>query len=656
MINEQLEELNKSIEKTPDNAALYMTRAKLLFDLEEYEDCIKDCDFVINNGTTDQAMAYAQKAHAYYRIDKIDEAYKCAKISIELDDKCYLGYFILGNYYYDTEKDYHKALIYYSKVIEINPEYVGAYNNRAVLLKIFNKYDDALSDYNKAIELNPDYALAYNNRASLYLKYFKLYDKALDDYKKAHKLSNNNSYMHMRAERGIKEAERLIADTVIDENIRLNAIMKKIDDLKMNQQVKEAKKSFKDFLVEGPIKTNETERFVVLRRWNSYTPIIASDRRISKGGGYFFKLDVGGVVIDPGFNFIDNFKAQGFKFYEIDHIFITHAHNDHTTDLESILTLLHQYNENILGEFDNPEEGTIMYEVLNESVEEITEADRDYYTEKAKERLLESKRRKRIKLYMSASTYSKYAPMLELHKKAEYDVVLIKEDDSVPLESSEGEGEGKKLVVTAISAKHNDVLSDKYSLGFIIEYNDFIVVYTGDTGYSSEIGDKYKKIKKKYYKKQIILLAHLGGFKEYEENYDYGKPAIDKDNQKKFYKNHLGRLGLAKLVEILKPSVCIVSEFGEEFRKIRTKFTAVYQEIYPETIFIPADIGLCIRVDNKIELINRVDIDNHSVDTDYYDIKDVSVLECKTDASLHYYKADEVEDTELLEYLINKYK
>jgi len=64
----------------------------------------------------------------------------------------------------------------------------------------------------------------------------------------------------------------------------------------------------------------------VLRKWNSYTPIIPSEKGDNKGGGYFLYHKGKGIVIDPGFNFIENFYQEGFKVADIDAILITHAH------------------------------------------------------------------------------------------------------------------------------------------------------------------------------------------------------------------------------------------------------------------------------------------------------------------------------------------
>ena len=102
-----------------------------------------------------------------------------------------------------------------------------------------------------------------------------------------------------------------------------------------------------------------TPFFVVLRKWNSYTPSlpisgtkVEAVSQYSIGGGYFLygpsngaEIHRGyGLVIDPGYNFIHNFGLAGFCLDDIDGILITHAHNDHTNDFESLLVLLYERN------------------------------------------------------------------------------------------------------------------------------------------------------------------------------------------------------------------------------------------------------------------------------------------------------------------------
>ena len=53
-----------------------------------------------------------------------------------------------------------------------------------------------------------------------------------------------------------------------------------------------------------PLLESLNRGFFILRRWGSYTPGVIQR---SAGGGYFLNWDGKGVVIDPGFNFLDNF-------------------------------------------------------------------------------------------------------------------------------------------------------------------------------------------------------------------------------------------------------------------------------------------------------------------------------------------------------------
>ena len=106
--------------------------------------------------------------------------------------------------------------------------------------------------------------------------------------------------------------------------------------------------------------------FMVLRRWNSYTPSlpsidnstdISAISHFSIGGGYYLYIQgpedglcAGyGLVIDPGYNFIHNLGASGLCLDDIDGILLSHAHNDHTNDFESLLSLLYQRNKKFIN-------------------------------------------------------------------------------------------------------------------------------------------------------------------------------------------------------------------------------------------------------------------------------------------------------------------
>jgi len=90
---------------------------------------------------------------------------------------------------------------------------------------------------------------------------------------------------------------------------------------------------------------------LVLRRWNSYTPSLAKAPVRSRGGGYFLLVPVDGeprrlgIVVDPGFNFLENFLDAGFCVDDIDVIVVTHAHPDHSAGLISCLNTVFELHQ-----------------------------------------------------------------------------------------------------------------------------------------------------------------------------------------------------------------------------------------------------------------------------------------------------------------------
>ena len=374
---------NKAIVLNEDYARAYNSRGSLYYDLKDYDKALADYSKAITLDE-DYARAYNNRGNLYENLNNYDKALADYNKAITLDKDYARAYNNRGNLYKNL-KDYDKALADYNKAIALDEAYALSYNNRGNLYSESKEYDKAFADYNKAIALDELYALAYNSRGNLY-KNLKDYDKALADYNKSKDLFlKKENFLRVRIiEEQIKEINglRSKSNTI---NQKIKRLMDKIDDSSIEDSIDEIKKSFIQFITEKKeYPSINTPKFVILRRWNSYTPIIAENYRISKGGGYFFKTPDCGIVIDPGFNFIDNFKETGHQFHEIDHILITHAHNDHTADLESILTLLHQYNEMILGDFGAPDDNTIMHEVLAEQKEKVTEEDRDRIEDLAK--------------------------------------------------------------------------------------------------------------------------------------------------------------------------------------------------------------------------------------------------------------------------------
>jgi len=207
--------------------------------------------------------------------------------------------------------------------------------------------------------------------------------------------------------------------------------------------------------------------------------------------------------------------------------------------------------------------------------------------------------------------------------------------------------------IDVIAAKHRDIISDTDSVGFIIDMGDTALIYSGDTGWSEKIEESYKQVAEKYKDKYKLLVAHLGGLKETEINY----MNKEVDREKVFYPNHLGRLGLVKINEIVKPKICFISEFGEELKGYRIKIAQIYQEAFEnEIIFFPADIGLTFNLKSKmVEAVTKVNLEKYELSKAEIEPEKIGTCFLRKDYSLHYFKKDGDFDKDELTQVLDKH-
>jgi hypothetical protein len=169
-----------------------------------------------------------------------------------------------------------------------------------------------------------------------------------------------------------------------------------------------------------------------------------------------------------------------------------------------------------------------------------------------------------------------------------------------------------------------------------------------------KIEESYKQVAEKYKEKYKLLVAHLGGFRETEINY----MNEEVDREKVFYPNHLGRLGLVRINEIVKPNICFISEFGEELKGYRIKIAKIYQEAFEnKIIFFPADIGLTFNLKSKmVEAVTKVNLEKYELEK--AEVKPGEIEPCllRKDYSLHYFKKDgDFTESDLIQVLIEDY-
>ncbi len=108
------------------------------------------------------------------------------------------------DYYYTAmgctrAKDYTRAIIEFSKAIELDSGFIQAWENRGVAKFYLKDYTGAIEDYNKAIEINPDDYNTFGRRGwtKFYLDDLR---GAIDDFTKA--IQGNSNDAEFRIGRG----------------------------------------------------------------------------------------------------------------------------------------------------------------------------------------------------------------------------------------------------------------------------------------------------------------------------------------------------------------------------------------------------------------------------------------------------------------------
>lgn len=87
--------------------------------------------------------------------------------------------------------------------------------------------------------------------------------------------------------------------------------------------------------------------YINLKGVSSSSPILYNNTfgmRL-RGGGFYFRWNTSGVVVDPGLYFVANMHEHGLSINDIDAVIVTHDHIDHTGDMMILDDLEHQIKD-----------------------------------------------------------------------------------------------------------------------------------------------------------------------------------------------------------------------------------------------------------------------------------------------------------------------
>ena len=291
----------------------------------------------------------------------------------------------------------------------------------------------------------------------------------------------------------------------------------------------------------------------IIRKWNSSSPLYSQSG--SQGGGYYLTLlnhrkELKGIVIDPGYNFLEIFREQNLGVIDIDAIIITHDHDDHSEAIEGILSLIAKYND---------------YRLSGQS--------------------------KVIDIFGSPGVMLKYQGVFsKTDKEGNNEInfhLMIPGNKIMQIDGESTMDEyGFNLVVN--QAYHPELWTNQESaVGVTLETNisykhhPLKIGITGDTRYETYLGNQYQDVQ--------LLLLNIG--------------SIEKEEGKLLH-SHLGLCGcinLLKEARLGKSLLAILTEFGEEFRGRRQTISRIIelwaQPMEPQLVnhdfrIIPADINL----------------------------------------------------------------
>ncbi len=166
-------------------------KRKKITDLKEIE-----IDIKIENNQTVTAEDYFQKAEIYLENKEYDKAILDYTKAIEINNSYASAYFKRACTYY-CQNQLQKAKTDYDKAVSFNLQIEVIYNYRADLPIIFNDVKSAINDYNTLLQLNPNDYNAYYYRGISYEKNGDI-NLAINDYSKAIELNPDldNAYIN----------------------------------------------------------------------------------------------------------------------------------------------------------------------------------------------------------------------------------------------------------------------------------------------------------------------------------------------------------------------------------------------------------------------------------------------------------------------------
>ncbi|PHX88716.1 MAG: hypothetical protein CK535_05490 [Pelagibacteraceae bacterium] len=215
------------LEKLPEALELILEAMKLHSDFLSFDYLgqiyhkMKNYDEAINNFNisiklkNDLHVSYINRGSVFEDLENFDEAIKDYKRAIEINPKAYLAYNNIGNIF--TKIGKFDEAFNNLKIATQSNKFLPFYNLGCLFNKI-NKNEEAIKSLNKSIEINPEHISSYRNRALAYLR-SKKFIFAINDYKKIKEINEKNddgTYFFCKSIINDWEDYKMLTDEIIN--------------------------------------------------------------------------------------------------------------------------------------------------------------------------------------------------------------------------------------------------------------------------------------------------------------------------------------------------------------------------------------------------------------------------------------------------------
>lgn len=197
-----IDNFTKLIEKASDNANLYFGRGIDYMLIQDYSSAIEDFDAAIELNSK-FTLAYFVRAlsrskQVGFNPDLQETKTRLVDMPTRMmlpagSDKPLIGGATPPSEVSKKKLEYNAILKDYEEVLNLDPDFIFAYYNRAEIFSIQKDYRDAISDYSEALKREPQFAEALFNRGLARLSVGET-ASGLDDLRKAGELGIVESY------------------------------------------------------------------------------------------------------------------------------------------------------------------------------------------------------------------------------------------------------------------------------------------------------------------------------------------------------------------------------------------------------------------------------------------------------------------------------